>query len=181
MAACSLLSLILGSSGTPHYPPAHSFPGSPDFSQKRQSKNFAMLGSCEKSGLRQQTVRSLGRTVCCWSLEIKINRPFFENPLKIFTRGLPQQLLNRCVSINLEAVACISHSSPQWPTWRLKLPCREKCRLNGPAALFMSLFPTAEPSLPTDQANSRVKNDRNKAFPENTRNSNCRTVLSYRR
>jgi len=48
---------------------------------------------------------------------------------------------------------------------------------NRPAALFMSLFPTAEPSLPTDQANSRAKNDRNKAFPENTCNSNCRTVV----
>jgi hypothetical protein len=49
---------------------------------------------------------------------------------------------------------------------------------NRPAALFMSLFLTAEPSLSPDQANSRAKNYRNKAFAGNARNSNCRTVIS---
>jgi hypothetical protein len=70
---------------------------------------------------------------------VRFSEIFF---LRIFIRGLLQQPLNRCVSISLEAIACIYHSSPQWPTWRLKRPCCDKCRLNGPAALFMSLFPT---------------------------------------
>jgi hypothetical protein len=49
---------------------------------------------------------------------------------------------------------------------------------NRPAALFMSFFSTAEPSLSPDQTNSRATNYRNKAFAGNVRNSNCRTVVT---
>src|ERR1700751_1870764 len=50
---------------------------------------------------------------------------------------------------------------------------------NRPAALFMSLFPTVEPTSPPAQANSRAENHQNKASPGNTRNSNCRSLVSY--
>jgi hypothetical protein len=123
------------------------------------------------------------QTFCCLFFGKKINSPFSKLFIsKVFIRGLPLQwLLNRCDSIDLVAIACICHSSPLLRTWRLQLLCCEKCRLDGPAALFMSLFSTVEPSLTLGEANPRAKTRQDKAFSGGAHNSDLPILISYRR